>query len=171
MPDSAPDQTPAPDADPSGPIDQPLDRSWQESALCSQVDPEAFFPERGRSPSEAKRVCESCDVREQCLKYALANNERFGVWGGLTTHQRDQLRRSGEYPKRQERSSNRVTGAVKKARDRKILRMVANDVPPKIIAAEFGISQRSVHRLIALDRAKNEASTAGEKKPPMRKTA
>ena len=37
--------------------------SWQERALCAQTDPEAFFPEKGGSTREAKRVCGSCDVR------------------------------------------------------------------------------------------------------------
>ena len=45
--------------------------SWQERALCAQTDPEAFFPEKGGSTREAKRVCGSCDVRVECLEYAL----------------------------------------------------------------------------------------------------
>lgn len=66
--------------------------SWQASALCSQTDPEAFFPEKGGSTKAAKRICISCEVRDQCLAYALANDERFGVWGGLSEHQRRKLR-------------------------------------------------------------------------------
>ena len=42
----------------------PAELSWQERALCAQTDPEAFFPEKGGSTREAKRVCLSCDVRE-----------------------------------------------------------------------------------------------------------
>ena len=57
--------------------------SWQERALCAQTDPEAFFPEKGGSTREAKKVCLSCEVRGECLEYALANDERFGIWGGL----------------------------------------------------------------------------------------
>ncbi len=60
---------------------QPL--PWQEEALCAQTDPEAFFPEKGGSTREAKRVCGRCDVRGDCLTYALAHDERFGIWGGL----------------------------------------------------------------------------------------
>ena len=56
--------------------------SWQERALCAQTDPEAFFPEKGGSTREAKKVCLACDVRGECLEYALANDERFGIWGG-----------------------------------------------------------------------------------------
>ena len=58
--------------------------SWHERALCAQTDPEAFFPEKGGSTREAKRVCASCDVKAECLEYALANDERFGIWGGLS---------------------------------------------------------------------------------------
>ena len=45
-----------------------VELSWQERALCAQTDPEAFFPEKGGSTREAKRVCLSCDVRGECLE-------------------------------------------------------------------------------------------------------
>ncbi len=66
---------------------------WQERALCAQTDPEAFFPEKGGSTREAKKVCTSCEVRAECLDYALANDERFGIWGGLSERERRKLRR------------------------------------------------------------------------------
>ena len=61
--------------------DGPL--AWQQHALCAQTDPEAFFPEKGGSTREAKAVCQS-----------LANDERFGIWGGLSERERRRLRRS-----------------------------------------------------------------------------
>jgi WhiB family transcriptional regulator, redox-sensing transcriptional regulator len=67
---------------------------WQEQALCAQTDPEAFFPEKGGSTREAKRICSGCDVRAECLEYALANDERFGIWGGLSERERRRLRRA-----------------------------------------------------------------------------
>lgn len=67
--------------------------SWQERALCAQTDPEAFFPEKGGSTREAKRVCTGCDVRSECLDYALENDERFGIWGGLSERERRKLKR------------------------------------------------------------------------------
>ena len=67
---------------------------WQERALCAQTDPEAFFPEKGGSTREAKKVCLSCDVRGECLEYALANDERFGIWGGLSERERRRLKKS-----------------------------------------------------------------------------
>ena len=68
--------------------------SWQERSLCAQTDPEAFFPEKGGSTREAKKVCVGCEVRAECLEYALANDERFGIWGGLSERERRRLRRA-----------------------------------------------------------------------------
>ena len=68
--------------------------SWQDKALCAQTDPEAFFPEKGGSTREAKRICSGCDVRAECLEYALAHDERFGIWGGLSERERRRLRRA-----------------------------------------------------------------------------
>ena len=67
---------------------------WAERALCAQTDPEAFFPEKGGSTREAKKVCLGCDVRCECLEYALANDERFGIWGGLSERERRRLKKS-----------------------------------------------------------------------------
>jgi WhiB family transcriptional regulator, redox-sensing transcriptional regulator len=67
--------------------------SWSDLALCAQTDPEAFFPEKGGSTREAKRVCRSCEVRAECLEYALENDERFGIWGGLSERERRRVRR------------------------------------------------------------------------------
>ena len=64
------------------------DVSWQHKALCSQTDPEAFFPEKGGSTRDAKRVCAQCEVREQCLEWAIDHDERFGIWGGMSERER-----------------------------------------------------------------------------------
>ena len=69
------------------------DRAWQDQANCLGVDPDLFFPERGASTREAKEVCRGCEVRQQCLEYALANGEKFGIWGGLSERERRRLRR------------------------------------------------------------------------------
>lgn len=67
--------------------------AWQADALCAQTDPEAFFPEKGGSTRDAKRICTTCDVRGECLEYALQNDERFGIWGGLSERERRKLKR------------------------------------------------------------------------------
>ena len=69
------------------------DGGWQERGLCAQTDPEAFFPEKGGSTREAKKVCLTCDVRQDCLEYALENDERFGIWGGLSERERRKLKK------------------------------------------------------------------------------
>nr|WP_091242111.1 WhiB family transcriptional regulator [Klenkia soli] len=69
------------------------DQGWQERALCAETDPEAFFPEKGGSTREAKKICTGCDVKMECLEYALGNDERFGIWGGLSERERRRLRR------------------------------------------------------------------------------
>ncbi len=66
---------------------------WQERALCAQTDPEAFFPEKGGSTREAKKVCVGCEVRSECLEYALLHDERFGIWGGLSERERRKLKK------------------------------------------------------------------------------
>jgi WhiB family redox-sensing transcriptional regulator len=68
-------------------------RNWQSRANCMGVDPELFFPERGSSTREAKEVCRGCVVREDCLEYALANGEKFGIWGGMSERERRRVRR------------------------------------------------------------------------------
>lgn len=70
-----------------------LERGWQDNANCLGVDPDLFFPERGASTREAKEVCRGCVVRGECLEYALANGEKFGIWGGLSERERRRLRR------------------------------------------------------------------------------
>lgn len=69
------------------------EQEWQERALCAQTDPEAFFPEKGGSTREAKRICQGCEVRSECLEYALGHDERFGIWGGLSERERRKLKK------------------------------------------------------------------------------
>ena len=66
---------------------------WRDSAACRDTDPDLFFPERGASTREAKEVCRGCVVREDCLEYALANGEKFGIWGGMSERERRRIRR------------------------------------------------------------------------------
>lgn len=66
---------------------------WQDQALCAEVDPEIFFPEKGGNPRIAKAVCRACHVRAECLNYALEHDERFGIYGGLSERERRRLKR------------------------------------------------------------------------------
>lgn len=71
------------------------DEPWMEQAICPQTDPELFFPEKGSSTKEAKRVCLDCPVREACLSYAMRTDQRFGVFGGLSERERRRLKATG----------------------------------------------------------------------------
>ena len=67
-------------------------KDWMAYALCAQTDPEAFFPEKGGSTHDAKIVCQACAVRADCLTYAIENDLRYGIWGGLSERERRKLR-------------------------------------------------------------------------------
>ncbi|MFC5057561.1 WhiB family transcriptional regulator [Saccharothrix xinjiangensis] len=84
---------PAPEPVVLGLFDVTDEQDWQERALCAQTDPEAFFPEKGGSTREAKRICLGCEVRSECLEYALQHDERFGIWGGLSERERRKLKK------------------------------------------------------------------------------
>jgi len=67
---------------------------WQGEALCRQVDiGDMFFPDKGGSTKEAKRICAQCPVVDECLEYALAKQERFGIWGGYSERERRRMLR------------------------------------------------------------------------------
>lgn len=73
---------------------------WTVDALCAQTGLDLHFPETGEPVTEAKAVCAACDVRAQCLEYALDRNEVFGVWGGLSPQERKRLRRPIRPPRK-----------------------------------------------------------------------
>lgn len=74
-------------------------RHWREQAACLGLPLEWFFPEHPtgeESYERGKEVCQSCQVREQCLDLAkdfVATGDRYGVFGGLTPGERRAMRR------------------------------------------------------------------------------
>lgn len=68
------------------------DRPWIADALCTQVDTELFFPEKGGNSNPAKTICTACTVRADCLTDALDRDERFGIWGGFSERERRALK-------------------------------------------------------------------------------
>ena len=71
--------------------------SWADQALCAQSDPDAWFPDQGRTAAIARRICAACPVRLQCLDHALAGADTWGgittgIWGGTTPRERAALR-------------------------------------------------------------------------------
>ena len=71
---------------------------WQARAACRGADTSIFYhPENERGPSRrrremrAKRICQGCPVRQNCLSWALWAREPYGVWGGLSVEEREAL--------------------------------------------------------------------------------
>lgn len=67
------------------------DEEWRDSAACASVGGDFWFPEKGGSTAEAKTVCRRCPVIADCLEYALATQQRFGIYGGKSERERRRL--------------------------------------------------------------------------------
>jgi WhiB family redox-sensing transcriptional regulator len=72
---------------------------WVHRARCKDEDPELFFPIGTAGPAatqieQAKAICMQCEVREQCLEWALATGQDAGVWGGMSEEERRAYRRA-----------------------------------------------------------------------------
>lgn len=71
----------------------PVAQSWWSRALCREVGGDFWYPEFGDTGINAKRICRRCEVRSECLEYALANDEPEGIWGGKTARERVALKK------------------------------------------------------------------------------
>ena len=137
------------------------DKSWQDMANCLGVDPDLFFPERGASTREAKEVCKGCVVRDDCLEYALANGEKFGIWGGMSERERRRIqeeeeRAHAEAEKKAEEENRKRLEDEKKAEYDELLAYAVEFVEsnPKVVSGIF-------KEWLANDAAKtNEANVA-----------
>jgi WhiB family redox-sensing transcriptional regulator len=82
-----------------------------EFALCAESDnPDLWFPDsredRKRDIPKAKKLCRDCVHRIECLEFALENDLREGVWGGLSERERSLLA-----PRRKNRNKDNQSGA------------------------------------------------------------
>jgi WhiB family redox-sensing transcriptional regulator len=71
--------------------------SWWSRAACSTADPDLFFPISVSGPAvrqvaRAKAICAGCQIRRECLGYALNSAAIQGIWGGTTEAERRRLR-------------------------------------------------------------------------------
>lgn len=108
---------------------------WRDQALCAQISAgDEWFADKTdggglKAINFAKRVCGMCPVQTQCLDFAVANGERFGVWGGVTPRRR-RVARSDDFSdwhgseagaKRHHREGSRVcrrcSDGVRRARE------------------------------------------------------
>ena len=111
---------------------------WTTDALCAEVDPELFYPETGAPNRDAKRICGRCDVRPECLAYALANRERFGVWGGTTERERRRMCRP---------VIRQAPGRRRPDKREGVVRQLAATLTDPEIAVRLGCSARTVLRI------------------------
>lgn len=72
---------------------------WMSQAACKGEDPARFFPERGSDSLAIRAVCDGCEVRGDCLEFALTHGERHGIWGGTSEKQRRKIRRESDLPR------------------------------------------------------------------------
>ncbi len=66
---------------------------WASRGACRQEDPDLFFPIASTGPAlaqiaAAKTVCGRCEVRPDCLAYAIESGQDCGIWGGMTEEER-----------------------------------------------------------------------------------
>jgi WhiB family redox-sensing transcriptional regulator len=72
--------------------------NWRSAGACLSADPDLFFPISSTGPAErqiarAKMICAGCVVRRECLEFALAHDQVYGIWGGTTAEDRQRDRR------------------------------------------------------------------------------
>jgi WhiB family redox-sensing transcriptional regulator len=122
---------------------------WYQDAACAGMDTELFFPERGGSTTAARAVCASCTVRDECLAYALEDEDAFswGVWGGTVPKERRAMRRSAgnEHAHSPDRDDGR----------RRLASPPARPVPTRQTVAELlsaGCSQSEIARRLQVSR-------------------
>lgn len=75
-----------------------METDWMEKGLCRLEPPETFFPSDGVGVEIAKRICEQCPVKAECLEYALENRIDHGVWGGTSERQRRRILKKRRTP-------------------------------------------------------------------------
>jgi WhiB family redox-sensing transcriptional regulator len=73
-----------------------LEDAWQRKAACRGPESVLFFPptlpesrgERDAREARAKQICDTCEVRPECLDYSLRISDPHGIWGGLNESER-----------------------------------------------------------------------------------
>jgi WhiB family transcriptional regulator, redox-sensing transcriptional regulator len=77
----------------------PAGADWRSQSACRDTDPELFFPLSAWGPGQAqiasaKAICAHCEVRSDCLQFALSSGQEFGIWGGTSEDERRAMRRA-----------------------------------------------------------------------------
>jgi WhiB family redox-sensing transcriptional regulator len=70
------------------------DMGWWQRAACKGMDTRIFFVPVGQTAHEAKAICATCPVQQECLDEALIHNDPIGIWGGTSVKERREIRRA-----------------------------------------------------------------------------
>jgi len=70
-----------------------VEQTWMSKARCRGHAPQEFFPSDGVGVDRARQFCGGCDVRVECLEYALEHRIDHGVWGGCSERERRRILR------------------------------------------------------------------------------
>lgn len=132
------------------------------SAACLIEDPELFFPisaRPDRRTAEAKAVCGTCPVRDDCLTYATETRQQHGVWGGLSEDERRAIARRAERDATKARKAASVAAVEAHCSDQRarVATLTAQGMSAAAISLWLGISARQVNRNRAQNRQAQEA--------------
>jgi len=92
----------------STPLNRSRSRGWTDYAACEGMSTDVFFPQQWESIKPAEKICHRCPVIQECLEYAITNEEWYGIWGGLSENRRRELIRQKRREERREGSRTAV---------------------------------------------------------------
>lgn len=78
----------------SSPLEVVEIERWMKDAGCKGNTKADFFPESGYTKESqlAYEICSRCNVKTECLNYAVDRPELLGIWGGTSHRQRRHIR-------------------------------------------------------------------------------
>ncbi|PDQ35515.1 MAG: hypothetical protein B5766_05470 [Candidatus Lumbricidophila eiseniae] len=135
-------------------------KDWRDYAACTDKPAEMFFPGKGQPTKPARQVCASCDVREQCLQWALENDEQFGIWGGTSQQERRRLQRKSQQsrPQNDKRRTGRAPNPEITKRNEEICQARANKIGVEELSVKYSLSVNTIYRISGrVRRTKTEA--------------
>lgn len=124
---------------------------WFERAICTDMDPEVFFPCPSESPQPAKEICRTCPVMNECGAWALEEGIPYGVWGGMSARERSEIhkfRKPEHEMKLPEKQAWKRRYRI--AELRKVNTTLTNDE----IGKRFGVDSRTIARDMGILRRK-----------------
>ena len=124
---------------------------WRHDAACREATPEAAegffaFETQDELIAVAKRVCAACPVTEQCLTWAMASGQDFGVWGGLTADERRERRRSTNRSAATSTRKPVTTGATSSVDVNEVTHWRGLGVSDAAIAVQLGVQLETLRK-------------------------